>query len=120
MCKEDVRLARAAAPGKVYLGDPAGTLTKMLDGNHERYSLSLAFQNQVSNAATFAFVAYARVGDQLYPVLGISADHPMDRCTLYDVGQLIQAEIWGLFVDSDTDAGVYCAETRWNQPQETI
>jgi hypothetical protein len=120
MCKEDVRLARAASPGQVYTGNPAAVLTRALPGNAERYSLAASLSTTVGYTTPGSCVVYASIGGLLFPLIGLSADHPAGTVNLLDVGSAIQSEIWVKYLQAIDAGNVTIAETKWDQPQESI
>ena len=120
MCKEDIRLARAAVPGRATVTTPTATGLRALAGNAERYSLSAHLANGVTAANSYAVSVYAAIGGLEYPLIGLSGEHPAGHVSLPEVGSVITGDIYIRAVDSTAVVDVTVAEVKWNQTQETI
>lgn len=120
MCKEDVRLARAAVPGLSARVDTSGGATKVFAANAERYSISCGLTPNGQSVPNSSALVYVIVNGVKVPIAGVSFDHPCDRVTLMDVGQLLLYDIWVDANDSNTTPDISIAETRWDVPQDRI
>lgn len=119
MCKEDIRLARAAVPGDQKFVGTVNPDVLMLKANSERYSVMAAI-DEINAGDTNAVMVYAKSGARVFPLIGLSADHPAGVVSLVDVGNIICEEIWGHLISNTDDPSLYVAETRWDRTQEEI
>ena len=94
MCKEDIRIARAAAPGRAI--SIAGTVADQLvfGANSNRYSLSLAIMTNSVINSTGGMVIYSLVGGFKRPLIGVSYDTPSGNVNIQDVGNVLTGDIW--------------------------
>lgn len=120
MCKEDVRLARAASPGQSIATTAVATGMKVLAANPNRYSLHAAWVPFMDATLAHAGFIAAVQGTAIYPLIGLSNEHPAGHVTILDVGQLIEYEIWMYYNDNANINDVRVAETFWTQELEKI
>lgn len=120
MCKEDVRLSRAASAGASVSPVFGASWTKALNANGERYSLTLGDTTPDAFTTPGGVVAAAKIGGVFYPLLGVSREHPAKTCSINDVGALIMEEIWVLSLDATNPSPCTVSESQWTQTQENI
>lgn len=120
MCKEDIRLARAAVPGKsVSVPTQVGGILAM-GANPERYSLMASLDITVDLTLAHGAMVIAVQGSNRWPLIGITNDHPVGVVNLVEVGQLITYDIWVLPLDLADPQAIRVAETTFNRPQDQI
>lgn len=120
MCKEDVRLARAAHGGSAGQQDGSTALHKVLGANPERYSLCAGYGNDITPGTPQSAAVGVMVNGLFYGFLGLSQDHPAGVVTIFEVGQLITSEIWVRDYDTTSPPVVNVIETKWDVPQDRI
>lgn len=94
MCKEDIRIARAASPGRSisvagYVGDQL-----IFGANANRYSISVAIMTNSVINSTGGMVLYSLVGGFKRPLIGVSYDHNSGNVNIQDVGNVLTGDIW--------------------------
>lgn len=120
MCKQDVRIARAAAPEAANQWTGGDGNVRKFGANPNRYSLVLGLEmaNQVTD--TCIGMAWTESNGERIPLLGVSIDHPVDRCTIMDVGQALLGDIWVGSVGASNPDFLYLGQTFFNQDLESI
>lgn len=111
MCKEDIRIARSAAPGRAIA--IAGTVADLLifGANANRYSISLALTTAPVAGSTGNNLLYSLVGGLKRPLCGVSYDHPADHVNIQDVGAVILGDIWLAKTDTVPASSVTISES---------
>lgn len=120
MCKEDIRLARAAANHETFTAAAPAAAVKVLGANPNRYALAAGIGVLTPLTLNVSCLIAARVGDQFVPLIGLSADAPAGHCNLMDVGQLIFNEIWFVPAGSDPPTNLYVGSTAFDKNLEAI
>lgn len=120
MCKEDVRLSRAAVPGDSVTVVPTAVMTQILKANPERYGLQAGINGVLTTAATGSCTVYAKNGNNLYPLIGLAQDHPAGVININNVGLIITYDIWAIVNDSTVPVNLTVSESKWNVQQDDI
>lgn len=120
MCKEDIRLARAAQPRGQWSGSVTATAQRVLTANAERYSLVCGTSMATLVAGDPNVMVYALNGGRIFPLMSLTNDHLCDTVSLTEVGEIICEEIWVVSGSANAATPVYVGETAWNQTQESI
>lgn len=120
MCKEDVRLARAANPNQAFQGSPTAGPVKIFTADAERYALTCHIATPGLVQGDIVCQLAARIGGQYYPLLSLANDHPGGTVSLLDVGALILGEIWWISTGTVTPTSVYISDSGWDRSQEEI
>lgn len=120
MCKEDVRLARAAGPSQYKLAAATSPGSKFLTADPNRYSIMAGLASGLDILNSYAVLVYAKIGDFKLPLIGLSGEHPGGTCSLLDVGQAIQGEIWVDLLDTNGPVNVNVADTAFTDTLENI
>lgn len=120
MCKEDIRLARAASTkNTVSLAAPAAAV-KLMPADPNRYSLAAGIGVLTPLTLNVSCLVAALVGGAFVPLIGLSADSPNGHVSVIDVGQLIFAEIWFVPGGSDPPTNLYVGDTSFDRTLESI
>lgn len=120
MCKEDVRLARAASSSQKYAAAMTALSMRLFTADPERYGLTAAFNNPPGAAASTSVMIAVKDGAGYIPLFVLSDEHQSGHVTLLDVGQIIQGEIWAVDGGTSPPTVLYAGDTTWKQKQETI
>lgn len=120
MCKEDIRLARAASPTQAKSVTPTAAGIIVLTANPNRYALSAKLDTAMDATMSGAVVLAARINGTYYPLIGLSKDHPADTVSLTDVGTMIEGEIFAILLDVLYVGAVTVAETAFTQQMSEI
>ena len=120
MCKEDIRLARAARSGATFTAAAPATAVQVLPGDANRYAISAGIGVLTPVTLQVSCMIAALVGGQYVPLIGLSADHPAGHVSLTDVGSILQEPIWFLPAGSDPPTNLYVGCSAFDQPLESI
>jgi hypothetical protein len=120
MCKEDVRLARAASQHDAFTAAAPAAAVQVLTANPNRYSLAAGIGVLTPLALNVSCMIAAKVGDKFIPLIGLSADHPTACVNLFDVGQLIVQAIWFLPAGSDPPTNLYVGDSAFDKDFEKV
>lgn len=118
MCIQDIKLARNAFPKSGKSSGLNGTDVLMLPADATRYSLSASFANGSVVDADYVVLFYVKVGTLIFPLIGLTADHPADTVTLLDVGLAITYEIWANKINGANDPSACCFDACFQAPIE--
>lgn len=120
MCKEDIRLARAAKPNPPIAVAVPGGVAQVLPGNWNRYSLSLAALTAAPVANNCSGMLAAKVGGLYWPLLVATSEHQGGTINLVDVGAVIYEAIWWVPQGNDAFDSVFVGDSQWLQTVESI
>lgn len=120
MCKEDIRIARAAGPGRAVVATGGAADQRLLGANANRYSLSLTMLGVRAAGAVGTTVVYAMIGGAKHGLGGVSFDQPFNVVTISDVGAAIQGDIWVATLDLLNATSIGVAETEFLTDLESI
>lgn len=120
MCKEDIRLARAAASGATFAKTAPVAAVQLLPANPLRYALAAGVGVLSPLTLNVSCLIAARVGDQYVPLIGLSADQPTGYVNVTTHGNLIFEQIWFVPAGSDPPTNLYGGESTFVQDLESI
>jgi hypothetical protein len=120
VCKEDIRLARAASGNTPVRVTPTANLVRVFPHDAERYSISMALVGPCTIANSFAVNLYARQGDEYFPLCSVSIEHSQDHITLDEIGEAITGELFVQAVDTTAFSDVRIATASFKTGQENI
>lgn len=120
MCKEDIRLARAATSGTTFTAAAPAAAVRVLGADPNRYAVSAGIGVLTPLTLNVSCLIAAKVGGGYVPLIGLSADHPADRVSVNEVGNLIFEEIWFVPAGSDPPTNLYVGCSTFIQPLEDI
>lgn len=121
MCKEDVRLGRAAhARTPVDQTATGAGQFLIFPANPNRYGLTMALRTTTTLAAAICAIVYTKVGGAKYPLACLTIGHPSAAHTIVTAGDAIQGDVWLDVPASMTAASVLIGETVWDQELRDI
>ena len=120
MCKEDIRLARAAVPHS-FSGPAVPADGAVLFGvNYNRYSLTAAITFTALATRNINVIIAARIGTTIIPLIGLSNDTPSGHVNIIDVGSVLLEQIVIINKGSDNPVNLYVSDTAFNQEMESV
>lgn len=120
MCKEDVRIARKAGIGATYTGGFPNVKTKIFNANPNRYSISIFANFELGVQSGISLVMGPLINGVIYPVLVVSGDHPGDRLTIDDIGDVICETMYASGNGTGDEIAFTAIETQWTEPLESL
>lgn len=96
MCKEDVRLGRAASGRAVTIVTVLDVATRIMTANAGRLGLSLYMDGTATGPLTASAVVGTLDNGQFVPLLGVSGVTPFDRVDIDRGGILLTGDIYYL------------------------
>lgn len=94
MCKEDIRLARNTDVGQTFSGASPGDNVAALKPDPNRYSLLASAIGQTAVANDIIISVYSKGIGGVIPLMTLTNDHPSDRISLVDVGNVLTGAIF--------------------------
>lgn len=120
MCKEDIRLARAAAPEAATRFTTQSADTRVFGGNPNRYSLTAHILTVPAALGDFNVVVYAYVNGAKWPLLSLSEENIGGHVSLTEVGSILQEEIWCNMGGNSPPSQMLICTTAFDQSLEEI
>ena len=120
MCKEDIRLGRAAQTSRTYGTTVPTTGTLIFPANPNRYSLSGAIGYASPITRDISAMLAARVGDVYVPLITFSADHQGANITIMEVGQILTYPIHYVTTGGEIPTALYAGDTAFIEELEDV
>lgn len=120
MCKEDIRIARAAAPGGYFTAAAPAASIKCLPADANRYALAAGIGVVTPLTLNVSCMVGVVVGGNFIPLIGLSDEHPTGTVNVMDVGALIFEEVWFKVAGSDPPTNLYVGDSKFNETLEDI
>lgn len=120
MCKEDIRVARKAYPGRTYGTVVPATGTLIFGANSNRFSLSAAIGYAAPLSRNVSAMLAVKVGNDFVPLIVFSADNQGGRVNLNEIGSLIIGPIHYVTTGVEIPTALYVGETAYIDELEDI